>query len=375
MHPSDGTLRRWLDEPGAIDAETRQHLAACSRCSEQVGRIQTDASTAAALFAVPDAAVDVEAARGRLARGEAAASPRVSHSRVGRAPAPPRVGAVRARRILVGVAIAAAASVVVVATGASQDFLSLFQPKQLTPVPVTSADVRSLAGLTGYGHVASAGSLQLRPEPDAAAASQAAGIEAPVVTQVPAGVSARPSFAVVSGGVVSFTFDGALARAAAARAGGTLPPMPSGLDGSTLTISIAPAVTVSYGVDLASLYQGVLPSGNDAFVVVASRTPTVSTTGVTASQLESYLLSVPGIPAEVAAELRALGNPEQTVPVPIPVDLGDASAVSINGASGLLVGDSTQLGSVIVWTHNGIVDAVAGTLSSDEALGIARSVR
>lgn len=276
---------------------------------------------------------------------------------------------------MVGVAIAATASVVLVVSGASQDFLNLFQPKQLTPVPVTVADVRSLAGLTDYGRVNGNGSLQVHAEPNAAAAGQAAGIAAPAVAKLPSGVSAAPRYAVVSGGVVTFTFNSALARAAAARAGGRLPALPEGLDGSTLTVSIAPAVVVSYGFDLASLYQGgALPTGSEAFVVVASRTPTVSTTGVTARTLEDYLLSVPGIPAEVASELRALGNPEQTVPVPIPIDLGSASTVSINGSPGILIGDSTQLGSVVVWTHNGVVEAVAGTLSSSEALGVARSV-
>jgi hypothetical protein len=108
--------------------------------------------------------------------------------------------------------------------------------------------------------------------------------------------------------------------------------------------------------------------------VVASRTPTVASTGVTVQQLEAYLLSVPGIPAGVVSELRALGNPSQTVPIPVPVDLASASSVDINGASGLLIGDSTDLGSVVLWQHNGVVDAVAGTISSADALGIARSL-
>ncbi len=375
MHPSDGTLRRRLDEPVAIDAATRQHLATCSRCAGRLQRMEATASHAATLFAVADPAIDVEAARRRLAGSESATAAQAPRPRGSHAPAPLRRSAVRARRVMVGVAVAATASVVLVVSGASQDFLSLFQPKQFTPVPVTIADVRSLAGLTSYGHVNGDGSLQVQSEPSAAAAGQAAGIVAPVVAQPPSGVPATPSFAVVSGGVVSFTFDAALARAAAARAGGQLPPLPRGLDGSTLTVSIAAAVVVSYGFDLASLYQGGgLPTSSEAFVVVASRTPTVSTTGVTVRQLEDYLLSVPGIPSEVASELRALGNPEQTVPVPIPIDLANASTVSINGAPGLLIGDSTQLGSVVVWTHNGIVDAVAGTLSSGEALGVARSV-
>ena len=375
MHPSDGTLRRRLDEPVAIDAPVRQHIAACPRCTDRLARMETTASRAAALFAGTDPAIDVEAACRLLARTESAAAAQAPRPRSGHAPAPARASAVRVRRAMVGVAIAATASLVLVVTGASQDFLSLFQPRQLTPVPVTFADVRSLAGLTSYGHVDSGGALQVQAETSAAAAGASAGIAAPAVGGLPSGVPATPRFAVVSGGVVSFTFDAALARAAAARAGGDLPPMPTGLDGSTLTVSIAPAVVVAYGFDPASLYHGGgLPAGGEAFVVVASRIPTVSTTGVTIRQLEDYLLSVPGIPPEVASELRALGNPEQTVPVPIPIDLANASKVSINGAPGLLIGDSTELGSVVVWTHNGVVDAVAGTLSSSEALGVARSV-
>jgi hypothetical protein len=136
---------------------------------------------------------------------------------------------------------------------------------------------------------------------------------------------------------------------------------------------IAPAVVVSYGVDPATLLQnGDVPTGT-AFIVVATRIPTVSTTGVTARQLEDYLLTVPGIPADVASELRAIGNPDETIPVPIPIDLASGSAVTINGAQGLLIGDSTGLGSAVVWQHNGVVDAIAGTLTTDEALGVARS--
>jgi hypothetical protein len=87
------------------------------------------------------------------------------------------------------------------------------------------------------------------------------------------------------------------------------------------------------------------------------------------------MLSLPGIPAGVVAELRAIGDPAQTVPVPIPVDLASASTVDVHGARGLLIGDSTQLGSVVLWQHHGIVYAVAGTLSSDQVLGIARTLR
>jgi anti-sigma factor RsiW len=376
MHPSDSTLRRSLDEPVALDPRDRRHLATCPRCGERLQAMETDAARAFATFAIPDPSIDVAAARARLTETETSrlsgAEPASSSIRG----IPGGVRSARARRVLVGVAVAAVASVVVVVSGGAQDFLSLFQPKQFAPVAVTSADIRSLAGLASYGSINGGSSpLNVTPEPDAASAAQAAGLAAPTVGDLPAGTPATPTYAVIAGTNVSFTFDAALARAAASRAGGQLPSMPPGLDGSTLTVAIAPAVVVSYGLDLATLYQGGgLPAGT-ALVVVASRTPTVSSTGVTVQHLENYMLSLPGIPAGVVAELRAIGDPAQTVPVPIPVDLASASTVDVNGARGLLIGDSTQLGSVVLWQHNGVVYAVAGTLSSDQVLGIARTLR
>jgi hypothetical protein len=377
MHPSDGTLRRSLDEPVALDPRDRRHLATCPRCATRLQAMETDASGAFALFATPDPPIDIAAARARLAETETSRRSGTDPTRSSSRAISRGVRSARTSRVLVGVAIAALASLVVVVSGGAQDFLSLFQPKQFAPVAVTSADIRSLAGLASYGSINGGSSpLSVTPEPDAASAAQAAGLTAPKVADLPSGTAATPTYAVISGTDVSFTFDATLARAAASRAGGQLPPMPVGLDGSTLTVAIAPAVVVSYGLDLAALYHGgALPAGGTALIVVASRTPTVSSTGVTVQQLENYMLSLPGIPAGVVAELRAIGDPAQTVPVPIPVDLASASAVDINGARGLLIGDSTQLGSVVLWQHNGVVYAVAGTLSSDQVLGIARTLR
>ncbi len=372
MHPSDGTLRRSLDEPVAVEAASRAHVATCARCAERVQHMSADAAAVRTMLASPEAFVDVTASRARLARAEAGidTAPGFQRPARGRWSSNSRAG-----RVMAGVAIAAAASVVLVATGTAQDFLSIFQPSQLKAVPVTAADVRSLAGLTSYGTVTGGSSINFQPEPDAAAAAAAAGLAVPAVAALPAGTTAAPNYAVVSGGVVTFRFDAALARAAAAGAGGHLPALPAGLEGSTLSVSIQPAVVVSYGVDPATLLHGgggSVPSG-PAFIVVSTRTPTVTSTGVTARQLEDYLLSVPGISPAVASELRAIGNPSVTIPVPIPIDLASGSTVTINGAPGLLIGDSTGLGSAVVWQHNGIVDAIAGTLTANEVLGVARS--
>lgn len=376
MHLSDGALRRSLDEPVAIDARSRGHLETCARCRRRLADVSADATKVGALFASREPAVHVEAARVRLAGSEAAASTAAPGRNTRHAPAPRRPLGTWGGRLMAGVACAAAASVLLVVSGGAQDFLSLFQPSQFAAVPVTATDVRSLAGLTGYGTVNGGSTpLQITPEASAAAAGELAGVAAPEIS-VPAGVTGAPRYAVVNGTVVSFTFLARLARAAAARSGGQLPAMPSGLDGSTLTVSINPAVITSYGLDVSALYGGggTLPSSGPAVVVVASRTPTVSSTGVTVQALEDYLLSVPGMPAGVASEIRAIRNPEQTVPIPIPIDLASAATVSINGVSGLLIGDTTGLGSVVLWQHNGVVYVVAGTVSANDALGMARSL-
>jgi len=371
MHPSDGTLRRSLDEPVAVDIASREHVATCARCGARVHAMSADAAIVQTMLVARDPAVDVAEARSRLARTEAAT---VGDGATVRQPAGQiRQGNRRAVRVLGGLAAAGVASVLVVVSGGAQDFISLFSPTKLAPVPVTAADMRSLAGLTSYGSVNGGSTISYQAEPDAAAAGIAAGISAPSIADLPAGAPPAPTYSVISGGVVAFTFNADLARAAAARAGGQLPAMPAGLDGSTLSVSIAPAVVVSYGIDPATfLHDGSLPTG-EAFVVVKTRDPTVSSTGVTARQLENYLLSVPGIPAGVASEIHAIGDPTQTIPVPIPVEVASGASVNINGAQGLLIGDSTGLGSAVIWQHNGLVYAVAGTLTSSQVLGIARS--
>jgi len=228
MHPSDGTLRRSLDEPVALDPRSRRHLASCPRCAKRLETMQADAAGVFAMFAPRDPSIDLDAARARLANTETSRSTDAEPASRSVRRSPTGVRSARASRVLVGIAVAAVASVVVVVSGGAQDFLSLFQPKQFAPVAVTTADIRSLAGLASYGTIHGGSTpLHIEPEPDAASAGRAAGLTSPAVADLPSGTKS-PAYAVISGANVSFTFDAALARAAATRASGQLPPMPPG---------------------------------------------------------------------------------------------------------------------------------------------------
>ncbi|MFZ2032825.1 MAG: hypothetical protein WAW53_03620, partial [Candidatus Dormiibacterota bacterium] len=173
MHPSDGTLRRSLDEPVAVDVTSRTHMATCARCTERVQRMSADAAAVRAMLASSEPVVDLAASRARLARAEAGSAGSPGSQRLA-----PRTWSrsTRGGRVMAGIAVAATASVVLVVTGGAQDFLSIFQPSQFAAVPVTASDVRSLAGLTSYGTVTGGSSINFQPEPDAAAAAAAAGL-------------------------------------------------------------------------------------------------------------------------------------------------------------------------------------------------------
>jgi hypothetical protein len=61
--------------------------------------------------------------------------------------------------------------------------------------------------------------------------------------------------------------------------------------------------------------------------------------------------------------------------VPIPVDKQTARKVNIGGAQGLLVGDNTGLGSIVVWQSKNMMYSVAGGYTADEILKVANSMK
>jgi hypothetical protein len=376
MHLSDGTLRRWLDEPLSVDAVKRRHLDACELCRRHVTSVRADADRVEAALAVAPPAVDPAAALVRLQAGFAIAGP-PARTRFADMPwrADPRRRARLARWSAAGTC-AVALSAALVITGAAQGLFTIFQPRQFSPVPVTSGDIRSLAELATYGDVTGVPTLTVRSASSAAAASAYAGVSILTPANLPATLPAMPRFAVIPGGVVTFTFNAAKAAAAASSRGATLPPMPAGIDGTTLTLTVPPAVIESYGADITSLLSGGPATlTQPALVILEARIPSLSSTGATAAQLEDYLLAQPGIPPDLAAEIRSVGNPSSTLPVPIPINRASAQQVTIAGIPALLIGDSTGIASLALWQRSGVVYAVAGSVTSDQLLAVAGSLR
>jgi hypothetical protein len=280
-----------------------------------------------------------------------------------------------AMRPLAGAAAALALVAALIWTPAAslaQDFIGLFQPTQIATIQTTTAELQSLQGLRQYGVFHRPTIPPSSTYASALAASAASGMT--VLTPAPGTPSLpaeTPRFTVQPSASASFTFSASRARAAAAARHETIPAMPANIDGSTLDVTVGTTVVTEYG--------GAASGGTDAgipdLLIGQMRAPKVTSTGVSVKELEDYVLSLPEVPSDLAGQIRSIGDPAATLPVPIPVDLVNAQGVNVQGVRGVEVGDNTGLGSGVIWEKDGIIYAVGGPMTETQALQIANSLR
>jgi hypothetical protein len=206
---------------------------------------------------------------------------------------------------------------------------------------------------------------------DASAAQAATGLALELPAHLPPGVTGAPTFMALPAVQGTFTFSETSARQHALATGHAVPSFPPGIDRSQLLVSLGPAEAAVYGL-VPGAEDG--PENLPQLAVAAGRAPTVSSSGLTVSQLEDFLLAQPGISSRLASELRAMGDPYSTLPIFIPADMATAKRVSVEGTQGLLIGDDTGLGSGVIWESGGIVHAVVGTATQAQIMAVADSL-
>ena len=286
-----------------------------------------------------------------------------------------RTGVAPRRRTVPAVVLAspakwlgAAAGVVIVATtlamtGVADSILQIFEAKQFAAVTVTPTDLQTLGQLSQFGTL----TWSSTPEPHRVATLAAASTETglpPISVRVPASITATAQYGAMAKTTATFVFDATKAQASAATIGRTAPPMPAKLSGSTLVFTGGPAIVIHYGTD-----------GQSGLFVGEAKAPTVGSDGASVAEIQGYLLSQPGVSPALAAQVRAIGDPATTLPVPVPFGQAQAKNVRVHGTTGLFVGDSTGLGSGVLWQQNGLVYVVGGTLTEAEVLAAANSLK
>lgn len=364
-HLNDGALRRMVDDPDARTGSNAEHLEACADCRTRFETVSKDAHSIATLLAVPDAQVDVSRAFERV-RSAPTAQPRLGF----------RLPVARPGSRPFVLAFAAVIAVGALITTVIAQNINTYAPTTVQPVPVTMADMQALSQLADYGTVTWTKQPNLQVSTTAAdAASVAGGLQAPVVSSLPAGVSTNVTYGAMPQAQAVFTFSAAKAAAAAASHGQTLPMLPAGMDGAQLTVVIGPAVGEIYG----NLKQGATSNPSDIglpqLVVGVSNVPTATSTQVTVQQMIDYLMSLPGISPELKAAVSAIKDPSKTLPIPIPVSFATSRAVTVQGVQGVALGDNTGVGAGVIWVKNGNVYVVAGTIKQSDAINIANNLK
>jgi hypothetical protein len=356
-HVTEGRLRRLADEPAAGSDEEQRHIAGCARCQARAAAVEADRAFAAGALADerPAQALDVDAAWLAVQAAPADRSPRTA-----------RVGSLRARRRRRLVAAVAAGVVVVgvAGTAAASGWLPIFQPTRVQAVTFDVSSLATLPDLSAYGTVSGDRGWQATAVPGPVEAAARSGVALPTVGSLPLGVTGTPRYDVLPVRTVTFTFSAAKAAAAAAGTGKPVPPMPTGMDGARLQLQVGPGAVATWRQR----------SGLPVLVVARAKAPVLSSTGVSLATLERYLLAQPGIPPSLAAQLRALPADGSTLPIPVPTDVATSRATTVNGVPATLVQLRDQTESGVVWASDGTLTVVAGALSADDVLAVARGL-
>lgn len=356
-HLDEGVLRRIRDDRFAASNAERAHLGTCPRCQARMERVSADASLAERLLAtgagVP-AAVDPALAQLRA---------RMRAQLPGAELAPPARPRLRGRRWAIVLVAAPLLAIALVVSANAAGWLSIFSPTTVAPFIITTGELSGLPDLSAYGrmHVVAPPTHEVG---SAAAASAETGLPALDTGPLPAGVPAAVRWEVIGAGSATFTIDAATARAAAAAAGRPAPQIPAALDGASITVDAGPAVV---GIHSSG-------SGEPTLVVGETNHPTASTNGATLAELETFLVAQQGVSAQLAAEIRAIGRPASTLPIPVITGVTTSRTLTIHGVQGVVTGDASGLGTAVIWERDGVVYAVAGLLPEDEVVSIAQSL-
>lgn len=361
-HLTDGELRASLD--AELDAARAAHLAGCAAC---LARLAPLASRRAAIQTrLNRLEATASAARPALARFQARHSQQekvTMFQRLFRKSLRPLWSTLAVAAVLIG-----ALAFAPVRAWAGQ-LLNLFRIQQVTVLPVDTLGLQAITGDEALGQQISqmmASSATVLREPGApqtaataAEASQLAGFE----VRVPAG-AAPASLTVQGGSAFEFTLDRALAQGLLDELGRSDLQLPASVDGATVSVDVAAAVSSAYGTCPATAKDGARRQAyTDCVILVQMPSPVVNTPpDLDVNALALIGLQLTGMTADQAREYSATVDWTSTLVIPIPRNGAEYRSVAVDGVTGYLIqsaaGDAPEY--VLVWVKDGYLYTLGG---------------
>ena len=139
-------------------------------------------------------------------------------------------------------------------------------------------------------------------------------------------------------------------------------PSPSEADSVTMTLDVPASGLAGW------------ESGSDKLMIGQIGTPELDIPdSVDLDLLGDAIVDDPRMPDELATQLRAIDNWDETIPVPVP-DGADYEDLMIDGNAGFSLSMDDE-GGMVVWEADGTMYVVAGSLDIEELIEIAESMQ
>jgi hypothetical protein len=271
------------------------------------------------------------------------------------------------------------------------ELLNLFRVQQVAVIPV---DFTGLEQLTGDGALGNqfteliSNSMNMTQKPgdpveaaDAAQASQLAGFN----VRIPEGKTPSQIY-VTDGAAFTMTVDRAKAQALLEEAGRGDLVLPESLDGTEISVTIPPSVSVAYGTcpkpqaDSSEAEDGPIPGRRYRDCVILAQMPSPSVNApanLNVDQLAQIGLEFTGMSPEEAAAFTSTVDWTSTLVVPIPRNAATYEQVTVDGVTGTLIqrpaDDAPKF--AVLWVKDGIVYVISGLgTNSEQAIEMANSL-
>ena len=250
------------------------------------------------------------------------------------------------------------------------EFLAQFRSQHLTIVTFDPNQTRQtgLFRLEQLGTVTNPRPPQPSPLANVQEAASKAGFPVlqPDPALLPQGASRTPTVRFSPASQTRLTFDRQKARTYFDSLNRKDVSLPDNLNGATLVVSLPPVVMLEYASS----------DGKPAVAIGQAREVQVGVEGnVTLDEVRGFLLSMPGLPDDLARQLRSIQDWRSTLPIPIPVDKISWQDTTVAGAPGYILNDNTGLGSAVIWQRNGQILGVAGPMKATDLRKLAESLR
>jgi len=380
--PSIGALRCALDHP---DPQINAHVATCPRCAAAMTRLQQNATLAQSMLdqlaatPAPDPAVML--AQLRLRRTTPITRTRWGGK--GESLMARRFRSARTRVALLGTVLIAGLALLVTfvpVSALADELINRFRVQQFAAITIPMDAMNQIAAahstltpeeqqalqkeLAQVAQFSTTLNEQSVHEVNSLAdAARILGRTPVSTTQVPGALAGvTPRIGVSEAGTATLTINVAKAQEFASKLGIPLSSLPNPQTNPTVTITLrVPAGVVQ-----------VYEQGNQKLAIGEMESPELDIpASIDTEALREDLLSVPGLPPDVVAQIRAVHDWQHTLIIPVPSG-ATTQQVTVHGVPGLLI--SGPQGSAVLWQQNGILHGVVGTFDSTTVLRVAQSV-